>query len=49
MIGDTSGSNTNDTQIYVYGSGDGDVTDPYNGTGRKVVQFNAFAKTSDPL
>ena len=26
----------------MYGSGDGAVTDPYNGTGRQVVQFNAL-------
>ena len=42
LIGDTSGGNTNHTDIYVYGTGDGSVTDPYNGTGRKVVQFNAL-------
>ena len=42
LVGDTSGTNTNNTQIYVYGSGDGAVTDPYNGTGRQVVQFNAL-------
>jgi fibronectin type 3 domain-containing protein len=34
--------NTNTTQIYVYGDGDGDVTDPYNNTGKSVVQFNAL-------
>lgn len=42
MIGDTTGSYSNNTAIYVYGSGDGHVTDPYNGTGRQVVQFNAL-------
>ena len=42
LIGDTSGGNTNNTQIYVYGSGDGAVVDPYNGTGNDVVQFNAL-------
>jgi len=42
VIGDTSSGNTNNTQIYVYGTGDGSVTDPYNGTGRSVVQFNAL-------
>ncbi|MBI3410581.1 MAG: fibronectin type III domain-containing protein [Planctomycetes bacterium] len=42
VIGDTTGTNTNSTSIYVYGSGDGNVTDPYNGTGKKVVQFNAL-------
>ena len=41
-IGDTTNGNTNNTQIYVYGSGDGHVTDPYNGTGKQVVQFNAL-------
>jgi len=42
LIGDTTGTNTNSTAIYVYGSGDGHVTDPYNGTGKQVVQFNAL-------
>jgi hypothetical protein len=42
LIGDTTNGNTNNTAIYVYGSGDGHVTDPYNGTGRQVVQFNAL-------
>jgi hypothetical protein len=44
LIGDTTGTSTytNSTPIYVYGSGDGHVTDPYNGTGRQVVQFNAL-------
>jgi fibronectin type 3 domain-containing protein len=42
LIGDTTNGNTNNTLIYVYGSGDGNVTDPYNGTGRPVVQFNAL-------
>ena len=42
LIGDTSGTNTNTTQIYTYGTGDGSVTDPYNGTGNSVVQFNAL-------
>src|SRR5262249_25502015 len=41
-IGDTTGTNSNTTSIYVYGSGDGHVTDPYNGTGKQVVQFNAL-------
>ena len=41
LVGDTRGTNTNNTQIYVYGSGDGAVTDPYNGTGKQVVQFNS--------
>ncbi len=42
VIGDTTGDNTNNTSIYVYGTGDGSVTDPYNGTGKSVVQFNAL-------
>jgi hypothetical protein len=42
VIGDTTGDNTNNTSIYVYGTGAGSVTDPYNGTGNKVVQFNAL-------
>jgi fibronectin type 3 domain-containing protein len=42
MIGYTNNGNTNNTSIYVYGSGDGHVTDPYNGTGKQVVQFNAL-------
>ena len=42
LIGNTTGTNTNTTPIYVYGTGDGNVTDPYNGTGKKVVQFNAL-------
>lgn len=42
LIGDTSNGNSNNTQIYVYGTGDGAVTDPYNGTGKGVVQFNAL-------
>jgi hypothetical protein len=45
LIGDTTGSNTNNTPAYVYGSGDGSVTDPYNGTGKPVVQFNALRET----
>src|SRR5262249_32205491 len=32
----------NNTPIYVYGTGDGSVTDPYNGTGKPVDQFNAL-------
>jgi len=42
LIGDTTNGNTNNTQIYVYGTGDGSITDTYNGTGSKVVQFNAL-------
>jgi hypothetical protein len=47
-IGDTTGTSTyfNNTQIYSYGSGDGFVTDPYNGTGQRVVQFNALREHS---
>ena len=42
LIGDTTNGNTNNTQIYTYGTGAGSVTDPYNGTGKSVVQFNAL-------
>ena len=46
LVGATTNGNTNNTSIYVYGSGDGAVTDPYNGTGKQVVQFNALARRS---
>jgi len=42
LIGDTSGSDVNNTPIYAYGTGDGSVIDPYNCTGRSVVPFNAL-------
>ncbi|MDP9176002.1 MAG: carbohydrate-binding protein [Planctomycetota bacterium] len=42
LIGDTTGTTTNSTSIYVYGTGDGNVSDPYNNTGKSVVQFNAL-------
>ena len=42
LIGDTTGTNTNSTPIWVFGTGDGAVTDPYTGSGKKVVQFNAL-------
>ena len=42
VIGNTTGTNTNTTPIYVYGTGDGNVVDPYNATGKRVVQFNAL-------
>ncbi len=49
MIGSTS-NGVNNTPIYVYGTGynygtgsDG-VVDPYNGTGKTVVQFNSFGQ-----
>ncbi len=42
VIGNTTGTNTNTTPIYVYGTGDGSVIDPYNGTGKRVDQFNAL-------
>ena len=42
VIGNTTGTNTNNTPIYVYGTGDGNVVDPYNATGKRVVQFNAL-------
>ena len=46
LIGQTNNGNNNNTQIYVYGTGDGEVTDPYNGTGRDVVQFNALREAN---
>ncbi len=42
LIGDTYNNNVNNTAVYSYGTGTGAVTDPYNGTGNKVVQFNAL-------
>lgn len=42
LIAATNNGNTNTTPIYVYGTGDGAVTDPYNNTGQQVVQFNAL-------
>ena len=42
LIGFTSNGNANNTNIYVYGNGDGSVVDPYANTGRPVVQFNAL-------
>jgi autotransporter-associated beta strand protein len=42
LVGTTTNGNTNNTPIYVYGTGDGEVTDPYSGTGKDVVQFNAL-------
>jgi fibronectin type 3 domain-containing protein len=41
MFGDTIIGVGNTTQIYAYGTGDGAIVDPYNGTGKDVVQFNA--------
>ncbi|CAN5428733.1 hypothetical protein BH10PLA1_BH10PLA1_13860 [soil metagenome] len=41
-IGQTIGATTHVTPIYVYGTGDGSIIDPYNGTGKSVVQFNAL-------
>ncbi len=48
LIGSTTDGNTNNTQIYCYGTGDGAVTDPYNGTGQDVVQFNALREAQRP-
>ena len=52
LIGDTTtttGGYSNNTPIYVYGNGyqgingwNDSVTDPYNGTGKQVVQFNVL-------
>jgi fibronectin type 3 domain-containing protein len=46
VVGMTTGSNTNTTNIFVYGTGDGHVTDPYYGTGKQVVQFNALRESN---
>jgi autotransporter-associated beta strand protein len=48
LIGATTNDNTNTTNIYVYGTGDGAVTDPYNNTGKQVVQFNALREANRP-
>jgi fibronectin type 3 domain-containing protein len=48
MIGDTVIGVGNNTPIYSYGTGDGSITDPYNGTGQKVVQFNALTEAQRP-
>lgn len=42
LISATPASGAITTSIYTYGTGDGSVRDPYNGTGRQVVQFNAL-------
>src|SRR5262249_52391945 len=42
LIGDTTNGNTNNPPVYSYGNGAGSVTDPYNGTGKPVDQFNAL-------
>ncbi len=42
LIAATPASGADDTNIYVYGTGYDAVTDPYNGTGKQVVQFNAL-------
>jgi hypothetical protein len=42
LVGDTTSTEANNTAIYAYGGGDGSVADPYNGTGRPVVQFDAL-------
>lgn len=46
LLGATIGANTNTTPIYVYGSGAGAVVDPYNATGKNVVQFNALRESN---
>ncbi len=48
LIGTTTNGNTNNTPIYAYGTGDGEVTDPYNGTGKDVVQFSALHENQRP-
>ena len=47
LIGDST-SQGNTTPIYVYGSGDGHVTDSYNNTGKQVVQFDALTENQRP-
>jgi hypothetical protein len=42
LIAATPSTGADDTNIYVYGTGDGAVTDPYNGTGKQVVQFDGL-------
>jgi hypothetical protein len=44
LISATTAGGSNSTGIYVYGTGTGSVVDPYNGTGRQVVQFNALTQ-----
>jgi len=44
LIAATPVTGPDDTNIYVYGTGDGAVTDPYNNTGNQVVQFNALTE-----
>jgi autotransporter-associated beta strand protein len=50
LVGDTSNGNTNNTQIFVYGTGDGSITDPNAATdgnpGTKIVQFNALREAN---
>jgi fibronectin type 3 domain-containing protein len=52
LIGDTSSGNTNNTQIFVYGTGDGNVNDPNHATdgnpGTTMVQFNALREANRP-
>ncbi len=42
LVGDTVDRYNTHTPIYVYGNGDGHVLDPYNNTGKQVIQFNAL-------
>jgi autotransporter-associated beta strand protein len=52
LIGDTSGGNNNNTQIFVYGTGDGNVPDPNSASdgnpGTTIVQFNAMREANRP-
>jgi autotransporter-associated beta strand protein len=52
LVGDTSNGNTNNTPIFVYGTGDGNVTDPNKATdgnpGTTIVQFNALRQMNRP-
>jgi fibronectin type 3 domain-containing protein len=45
LLGNTiqvGADDSNSTPIYSYGTGDGAITDPYNGTGQQVVAFDAL-------
>ena len=42
LIAETSSDGPTTTNIYVYGDGDGALIDPYNGTGKQVVQFTGL-------
>jgi fibronectin type 3 domain-containing protein len=52
LIGDTWAGNSNNTQIFVYGTGDGNVPDPNQASdgnpGTTIVQFNAMRELNRP-